>query len=115
MTLRAFADDISYGDKYWPAMKVQTEAEAQEYLEACIEHCMRVANCTRAEAERIEKANIGYWTGYCDHDTADRVMRLFDCEYPYFGRDHPPLEKGFAMGLALGREGRACPVPERDP
>jgi hypothetical protein len=101
---RAFADDISDDDKYSPAMKVQTEAEAKEYLEACIEHRMRVANRTRAEAEHIEKTNIGYWTGYYAHETADRVMRLFDCEHPYFGRDHPPLEKVYAMGLALGRK-----------
>jgi hypothetical protein len=101
---RAFPDDISHDDKYWPAMKVQTEAEAQEYLEACIEHCMRGGNYTRAEAEHIEKTNIGYWTGYCAHETADRVMRLFDCEHPYFGRDHPPPEKVFAMGFALGRK-----------
>lgn len=104
MTRRAFADDISNSDKYGPAMKVQTEAEAQKYIEACIEHCMRVANRTRAEAEHIEKTNIGYWTGYCDHDTADRVMRLFGCEHPFFGRDHPTPEKVFAMGLALGRK-----------
>lgn len=41
--------------------------------------------CGREEAERVERFNIGYWTGYYDSATAARVQRLFRCEHPFFG------------------------------
>jgi len=97
-----FPEKVTFSDKYGPAMEVQTGAEAKEYLEACIEHCMRVGHYKRAAAEHIEKSNIGYCTGHFDTATADRVMQLFDCEHPVFGRGHPTPEEEFEMGRALG-------------
>jgi hypothetical protein len=39
----------------------------------------------RAEAERIERANLGYYAGYYSTATRERVERLFSCAHPIFG------------------------------
>jgi hypothetical protein len=50
------------------------------------------------KARDIILSNIGYYTGYLDNATADRVMELFDTEHPVFGKTHPTPEEAFRMG-----------------
>lgn len=76
---------VTIGEKYGYAMTIETEGEALEYLDACIEHTMSFG-ATRVEAERIERANLGYYAGYYDHATRQRVERLFSCAHPIFGK-----------------------------
>jgi len=71
--------EITIGDKYCPSMQITDPEEARRYFEECVEHCMSFGK-TRAEAEQIEKANIGYFSGYYGHETMIRVQRLFDCD-----------------------------------
>lgn len=70
-------DKITDGDKYDPAMKVKTQEEADIYFDRLVEHAMRVCGTTREEAEKLERINLGYWAGYYDCETMDRVERLF--------------------------------------
>jgi hypothetical protein len=51
-------------------------------------------------------SNIGYFTGYFDHATADRIMDLFDCEHPVFGRNHPTAEEAWRIGLEYGQRSK---------
>jgi hypothetical protein len=51
-------------------------------------------------------SNIGYWTGYLDHATADKIMDLFDCEHPIFGRTHPTAEEALRIGMEYGERRR---------
>ena len=97
-------DNITWGDKYDNAMKVKNEDEAREYLEACIEQNMRVSEHTREEAEAIERSNIGYWTGYYDPKTANRVMRLFGVVHPFFGTTQPTPEEALTLDMKLAKE-----------
>lgn len=81
----AAGDRVTIGEKYGYAMQITNEGEALEYLNACIEHTMSFGH-SRGEAERIEKANLGYYAGYYDNETRQRVERLFACAHPVFGK-----------------------------
>lgn len=96
--------NATYQQKYGPAMQLQSEAEAAEYFEACVTHCMRHGH-SREEAERIERMNLGYYAGYYDDDTRRRVERLFRCAHPVFGsieqKGPPTPEQALAAGKAM--------------
>lgn len=95
---------ISIGDKYNPAMTITDQAEADAYFEECVGHCMGFGS-TREEAEQIERTNLGYYAGYYDAETRERVERLFRCAHPMFGaiaeRGEPTAEEAFEMGKRL--------------
>lgn len=99
-------DKITYGDKYGPAMKITDQAEADRYFAECVEHTMRrLPTDDRAEAERIERSNLGYYAGYYSNETRERVERLFRSAHPIFGaiaeKGPPTPEEAFEMGRAL--------------
>ena len=98
---------ISTGDKYGPAMQIAEQSEADAYFERCVQHCMKWGNA-RDEAERIERANLGYYAGYYSNETRRRVERLFRCAHPVFGsieqRGAPTQEEALRAGMALGKE-----------
>jgi hypothetical protein len=101
-----FPDKITIGDKYGPALDITDQAEADEYFERCVRHTMRFGK-TRAEAETIEKSNLGYYAGYGSSETRERVERLFRCSHPVFGSiaangSPSPLE-AFAAGVTRGK------------
>jgi hypothetical protein len=79
-----FPDDITIGEKYDPAMEITHKEEASKYLEKCVEHTMRFGK-TREEAMEIELSNIGYYAGYYNQETANRVKELFGAVHPIFG------------------------------
>ena len=79
------ADRMTIGEAYEPAMEMKDEALAHAYFEALVERHMRVFGTSREEAERTEKANLGYYAGYYDNETRRRVERLFRCAHPVFG------------------------------
>ena len=93
---------ISLGDKYDPAMKITDQAEADKYFEACVNHQVSFGQCTRQEAIDIERSNLGYFAGYYDNETRERVERLFKCQHPIFGpisEGSPTPEEAFEMGF----------------
>ena len=101
----ASGERIMIGEKYGYAMEVTDPSEAASYFEACVQHNVSFGN-SREEAERIERANIGYFAGYYDHDTRLRVEKLFDCAHPIFGKaSNRPVEpaRALAAGLRLAR------------
>lgn len=77
---------LSYGEALDPAMKVQSEEEARAYFNAYATYLRRFCP-TDEEARSVARVNIGYWTGYMDTATAERVRRLFGFGHPIFGRD----------------------------
>lgn len=76
---------IPYGEKYDPAMLIEDPEEAAAYFEARVEHQMRIGGASRADAERIERHNIGYYSGYYSRETRARVERVFGLAHPIFG------------------------------
>lgn len=77
--------EITIGEKYGPAMKITDQAEADKYFEECVQHMMSFGK-SRAEAESIERKNLGYYAGYYDRETRERVEQLFSCVHPIFGK-----------------------------
>lgn len=97
---------ITYGDKYDPAMKIHSQEEADAYFERLVEHSMYAANLTRESAERVERANLGYWAGYCSDETRARVERLFRAAHPIFGaiaeKGAPTTQQALEAGMSAG-------------
>jgi len=102
-------DHITIGDKYGPAMLISTQLDADRYLSQCVEHCVRISGKTKAEAESIERQNIGYYAGYCSNETRKRVEHLFRCQHPIFGsisETGPPTPKmAFKAGQVTATNG----------
>ena len=90
---------VTWEDNYDPAMAISDQAEADPYFERLVQHTF---GTTREEAETIERANLGYWAGYYDHATCERVERLFRCEHSLFGSIAEKGPPTFAQALALG-------------
>ena len=78
-------DKITNGEKYGPAMKITDIKKADAYFEELVQHNMKNTNNNRKEAEQIERSNLGYYSGYYDNETIERVQRLFSCRHPIFG------------------------------
>ncbi len=76
--------NITIGDKYKPTLEITDQSEADRYFEECVKHCMSFG-ADRHEAEKIERANIGYFAGYGSSENRERVERLFHCAHPIFG------------------------------
>lgn len=89
-----FPDKITIGDKYGPAMAITDGAEAKAYFRRCVRHTMRFNQEDVADAERIERINLGYYAGYYDHETRRRVERLFLAKHPVFGSATPSGSAG---------------------
>lgn len=96
-----FPDRMTYGEAYGPAMEVTTREEAQAYFEALVVRCMRINHVPREHAERIERSNVGYWTGYYDSETRARCHELYGFGHPIFGTETPTPEEAFAAGVAM--------------
>jgi hypothetical protein len=77
---------MTNGEKYGPAMEIIDQAAADEYFERLVEHLLANSEVrNRAEAEQIERSNLGYYAGYYSNETRERVERLFRCGHPIFG------------------------------
>lgn len=93
---------------YGPAMEIETQEEADRYFEELVDyHVAHVLGRSRADAAAIEKSNLGYYAGYCSHETRERVERLFKCSHPIFGsiakNGAPTPESAFAAGMKAGK------------
>jgi hypothetical protein len=76
--------EITIGEKYGPVVKIKTQKAADAYFEKCVKHNMSFGN-SREKAVSIEKGNIGYYAGYYDRETQQRINTLFNCTHPILG------------------------------
>jgi hypothetical protein len=95
---------VTLDQMYGHAMEITDQAEADAWFERCVEYSMRDGRA-RAEAEAIERRNLGYYAGYYSNETRARVEKLFRCAHPIFGAiaDKGPPENPFRMGLEMGQ------------
>ena len=92
------------------ALAAGTREKARELVAAEVGRiCAADAKRDPAEVKKTLLSNIGYYTGYCDFETGDRICDLFETEHPIFGRRHPTAEEAFARGQLHGylHSGRA--------
>ena len=92
-------------------MEITSQAEADKYFEKLVNHQMMfgVLRHERAEAEQIERSNLGYYAGYYDSETRERVERLFKCAHPVFGaiaaNGIPTVKEALAAGVVAAKAG----------
>jgi hypothetical protein len=101
--------DAMWRDVYGWAMEMDSQEEADEYFLALVEYNMK-AGVDREEAEKVARDNLGYWAGYYDDETRQRVERLFRCSHPIFGsieKNGPPTpEAAFLAGMRMGEKAK---------
>ena len=93
------------GDLYHPAMEITDQEDADQYFEKLVQLHMKSWGKSREEAERTERSNLGYFSGYYDEETARRVATLFQAKHPVFGdmRDfYPTPLEAYNAGRAAG-------------
>ena len=101
-------DKMTYGETLGPAMEMKTQEEADEWFKALVERHIRLSPCSREEAEKTERSNLGYYAGYYDSETRERVEQLFKCSHPIFGSiavsGQPTAEEAFQKGLDFAKK-----------
>ena len=100
----------NYGELYGPAMKAETQEEADQMYADLVEYQLLACAADgkpvdRVEAERIVKINLGYYAGYYSLATAKRVNRLFKTTHPIFGDAWPTAEEAMEAGKKLAESG----------
>lgn len=93
-----------------PAMEIESKSDADAYFEILVLAHMRMHETERAEAERKIRESIGYYAGYYDYDTRERVEKLFRCEHPVLGpiafAKYLTPQEILERGIELGRKHR---------
>ena len=80
-----------------------TQEDARAIVKAEVDEMVSVLGLTEEEARRRMLTSIGYWTGYLDNATADRIMDLFETEHPIYGRGHHTPEEALRIAMEHGR------------
>ena len=91
---------LTYGESLTPAMSITDQEDAEQYLRdyiAFIEKAV-VLKDEDDSAENIAKSNLGYFAGYYDSETQERVNRIFRTQHPIFGKDTPTPEEALQAG-----------------
>lgn len=88
------------------AAACETEEEAQALLDRAAEQINKEYGIDVGEARETTLANIAYGSGYFDTKTAQKILRVFKTEHPYFGTFDPPPtpEQAFAAGIKAAEE-----------
>lgn len=92
------------------AMKITDEADAQQYLADYVAYIQTALDKEPRKdgvtAAQIAASNLGYFAGYYDDKTRERVERLFKCQHPIFGSiaqvGAPTAEEAFEAGKRMG-------------
>lgn len=96
----------TYREQFDAAMRCKTKEEAAAWLAAEINRYQLEFGKDGEEAEHVIKSNLGYMAGYCDHEAAQKVQRLFGAVHPIFGTAdyHQTMtpEEAFETGKRVG-------------
>lgn len=79
----------TYGEILGPAMEVTDQAVAEQYLKdytAFIQKSLDAKPDPQGRtAEQLALFNLGYYAGYYNWETQQKVERLFRAQHPIFG------------------------------
>ena len=108
-------DDLSFDESLSPAMRITKKEDAERYFNGYVTYIMEKIGEGREEAEFIAKENLGYYAGYYDNKTRERVEKLFSCAHPIFGsvkeNGHPTVMEALHAGMALATRIQSDPQP----
>lgn len=95
-------ETLTYGECLEPAMEITDEKDAKQYLDAYVSYIQKNLDKESRNDDKtaldIAKINIGYYAGYYDNKTANRVNKLFNCSHPIFGNSTPTGKEAFECG-----------------
>ena len=82
--------------------------EAQNFFKLYVKHIIENNYKINSleEAEKIAKANFGYFAGYYNPEVCDIIYNTYQCSHPIFG-DKPfsvSAEDAYNKGLEIGRK-----------
>lgn len=98
---------------YSPAIEIAKKGdnkEAKEYFEALAQYIYEENHdllklqsdgqnaLARQEAEKIVHSNIGYFSGYYENGTIEKVSAIFGSSHPIFGTTTPSSKEAFNAG-----------------
>lgn len=92
---------------YEPAMEIKDQEKADSYFDFLVQMLLVWEPQPRVQAESIVRSNLGYYAGYYDDVTRERVERLYKCSHPILGAiaetGEISPEQAFELGVKLGR------------
>ena len=99
-----FPEGATQGMVLGPAMMITAQEDADAYFETIVKHAMRMdPDVPRETVERNVRRSLGYFAGYHDEETRERVEHLFDCAHPVFGKVSeggvPTAEEAVRLGV----------------
>ena len=105
---------LTFGETLKPAMEITDEDDAKQYLLYYVSFIQKEINKNPRKdnktAEEIAKINLGYFAGYYDNETRERIERLFCCSHPIFGSIKndgiPTPQEAFNKGIDYGPQTR---------
>jgi hypothetical protein len=103
--------DLTAKDALDPAMTITDRADADRYLTAYAEWLVNFYDLPVESAYKRARHILGYYAGYYDHETRDRVYAMFDAPHPIFGTHHPTPDEAFTAGQRLGEQLRRAGDP----
>jgi len=69
--------------------KCKSKEEAQQYFTDMINYlCKEYPDQPREEHIRIQLSNLGYFAGYYDKKTYNRILKWFNTSHPIFGKNY---------------------------
>lgn len=98
----------TYGEQFRSAMQCETQEDAEVWMKREIKKYMDEFGYDEEKTRKIILTNLGYIAGYYDHDTAQKIDRLFGAEHPIFGsstyhQDMSP-EEAFDLGQKTAKD-----------
>ncbi len=103
---------MTFRDQLGPAMEVTDPEEAAEYYRKYVDWLVSANGKSREYNDGVARANLGYFAGYYDNETRERVEKLFQCAHPVFGaiatKGPPTPEEAFAKGVEAGTSAKAA-------
>ena len=72
----------TYGEQFESALRCETPAEAELWMEQEVRHYVEHHNTSPLQAIDIIKYNLGYMAGYYSNETAEKIKRLFSAPHP---------------------------------
>lgn len=98
---------LTYGDCLKPAMEITDETDAIQYKKDYIAYIQKSLDKkpdpNSKTAKETVNINLGYFAGYYDDKTRERIERLFNCSHPVFGsiksNGRPTAQESFDAGV----------------
>jgi len=99
-------ETLTYGECLDSAMKITEQYDADQYLRNYIKFIEKNKE-PNTNSIQIAKSNLGYYAGYYDNETRERVEKLFICKHPIFGsiaeNGVPTPEEAFNLGIKMSK------------